>query len=92
MQGGENPTLKTPAGTIEFEGRNVDDDGMESFLGWTLERLLDPTLLASAALLSLALLSGLVGRIAQFGDDVRHDRWPDRHRQSAEPTTTEVSR
>ena len=65
---------------------------MESFLGTVVGRLLDPALLVSVALLSLALLSGLAGRLAQLGEDLREHRRDARHRRSAESHPSEVSR
>ncbi len=81
-----------PARSIEIRAPTAHDDGMESFLGPIVERLLDPTLLVAVALLSVALLSGLVGRLAQFGADRREDRRRTRPDRSAEPYTSEVSR
>lgn len=54
----------TPVPTIDSQAVEADDGGMEAFLTTVLGRLADPVLLVSVALLSLALLSGLVARVA----------------------------
>lgn len=58
----------TPVPTIDCQARTADDEGVEAFLDIVHGRLADPVLLVVVALSSLALLTGLVARVAEVAE------------------------
>ena len=67
--GGENPTIETPGSPIESFDRSIEDERMGFLSDLLVDTLLHPVVLVSAAVTSVALVSGLVARLVQLLED-----------------------
>ena len=67
--GGDNPTIQTPAHSIEVCVSLVHHGGMESITTYAAGAFLDPVVIGSAATLTVALVSGAAARVVESAQD-----------------------